>query len=732
MIAKVKLERQQDAMQCGVACLKMICGAYGRRISLRELEGMCHAGAEGVSALGITDAAQEMGFHTVCTRLDAEQLCRVQLPAILHWEGNHFVVLYGTRRSGREFLIADPATGKRRMNREELERGWCSSAAAGKERGIAILMEPGPEFGKESGGKHSGERSLKFVAGYIRQYRRFFGQIALGLGAGSLLELAVPFLTQAIVDTGIKGKDISFIWLVLIAQMMLMAGRTAIDFIRSRILLHIGMKINISLVSDFLIKLLRLPMDFFDTKRLGDLMQRMGDHQRVQNFLTSSVLEIAFAAVSLVVLGVVLALYSLPIFAVFVAGSALYAAWTAFFMSRRKTLDYMLFEKNSKNSNKTYQFLTAMQEIKLQDCEQRRRWEWEDVQAETYDVSMRALRLQQIQQTGAFFINQTKNVLITAMSALAVIEGDISIGMMMAIQYVTGQLNAPVQQLMSFIYSLQDVRISLERINDIRRRPEERERCGTRREASDPQAGIELRDLEFRYNPHSPRPVLDSVSAVVPKGKVTAIVGTSGSGKSTLIKLMLGYYAQQRGELNVMGAPLLDHDLKWWRRQCGVVMQDGVIFSESIARNIASADGEIDLKRLEEAARTACIHDFIMTLPNGYDTEIGADGVGLSQGQKQRILIARAVYRNPEFIFLDEATNSLDANNERAIVENLKQFYRGRTVVVVAHRLSTVRDADSIIVMEKGRIAEAGTNDELVAARGAYYNLVKNQLELGS
>lgn len=574
---------------------------------------------------------------------------------------------------------------------------------------------------------------FKFLFGYIKQYRRYFAQIILGLLLGSVLQLVLPFLTQSIVDVGIRNNDIGFIWLVLIGQLMLTFSRTAVDFIRRWLLLHISMRINISLVSDFFIKLLRLPMSFFDTKLMGDLLQRMNDHSRVNSFLTSQTLSVMFSLISFVVFGAVLFIYNSFIFLVFLAGSIIYGIWIALFMRRRKVLDYELFEQQAINSNKTYQFITSMQEIKLQDCEQRRRWEWEDVQADLFKVQMKSLKLTQTQEAGSIFINELKNIIITVLSATAVIHGDLTLGMMLAVQYIIGQLNSPVEQLMAFFYSLQDVKISLERINEIHLQNNEEDRGRDQKtEFDNGGKAISLRNVVFKYDPHSLRTTIGGVNIEIPEGKVTAIVGASGSGKTTLIKLMLGYYPVMDGHIYIGYSPLSKYSLKWWRRQCGVVMQDGVIFSESIARNIAVDDGEIDKERLMKAAEIANVKDFVMALPLRFDTIIGRDGVGLSQGQRQRILIARAVYKNPDFIFLDEATNSLDAGNERAIVENLNRFYKGKTVVVVAHRLSTVRNADQIVVLDGGKVVETGTHESLTAKRGAYYNLVKNQLELGS
>ena len=682
----------------------------------------------------MSQAASELGFETASVRLSPYELSQSPLPAILHWNQNHFVVLYRIDRRGR-YHIADPGKGLLTYSRDEFMRRWASTRSGDEDRGIALLLQPGPRFGQSKAeSEQAGERrSFRFLVGYIKQYRGYFAQIFLGLLLGCVLQLAMPFLTQAIVDRGIHDADIGLIWLILLGELMIVTGRTATDFIRRWLLLHISMRINISLVSDFFIKLLKLPMSFFDTKLMGDLLQRMSDHSRVQSFLTGQTLGVMFTMLSFVVFGAVLFVYSQLIFTVFVIGSLCYALWISAFLRRRKVIDYELFECQAVNQNRTYQFITTMQEIKLQDCERRRRWEWEDAQADLFEVQMRSLSLQQTQEAGSIFINEVKNIVITVFAATAVINGDMTLGAMLAVQYVIGQLNSPVAQIMSFIYSLQDVKILLERINEIHgRRNEEDDGELLTRYADDKNRSITLNDIDFRYDLHALNNTLDNITFTVPQGQVTAIVGASGSGKTTLIKLMLGYYPVNCGSIDIAGADINRYSMTWWRRRCGVVMQDGVIFSESIARNIAVSDGDIDEARLEEAARTACIHDYIMSLPLRYNTKIGRDGVGLSQGQKQRILIARAVYRNPDYIFLDEATNSLDARNEREIVSNLSRFYRGRTVVVVAHRLSTVRDADNIIVLDAGRIVESGNHDSLIAARGHYYNLVKNQLELGN
>ena len=703
---------------------------------MERLSQICHVTSEGVSLLGISEAANDMGLHSVCVRTTIDNLSQAPLPCILHWNQNHFVVLYKVRK-GKRFYVADPGKGLVSYSRDEFRNHWVSTRSGGEDKGIAMLLEPTPAFysPKAEGNGEDGKenpRSFRFLFGYIREYKRYFGQVVLGLAVGSLLQLVLPFLTQSIVDVGIQNQNLGFIWLILLGQLMLTFSRTAIDFIRRWLLLHISMRINISLVSDFFIKLLKLPMSFFDTKLMGDLMQRMGDHGRVNSFLTGQTLSIAFSLFSFVVFSVVLLLYNGLIFAIFLIGSLLYGLWMMLFLRRRKVLDYELFEQQAINNNKTYEFITSMQEIKLQDCEQRRRWEWEDTQADLFAVQMKSLKLQQTQEAGSIFINEVKNIVITVVAAAAVIHGQMTLGMMLAVQYIIGQLNSPVEQLMSFFYSLQDVRISLERINEIHRVEDENGKTGLQTSLADNSRGIDIEGIMFKYDPHALSKTLDSVTIHIPKGKVTAIVGASGSGKTTLVKLMLGYYPVLEGQILIGGTDINTLNKKWWRRQCGVVMQDGIIFSESIARNIAVDDGEIDNQRLLRAAQIACIHDYVMSLPLKYNTKIGRDGVGLSQGQRQRILIARAVYKNPDYIFLDEATNSLDANNERAIVENLDTFYQGKTVVVVAHRLSTVRNADQIVVIDHGKVVETGNHETLTAKRGAYYNLVRNQLELGN
>ena len=717
-------------MQCGISCLGMICRHYGKKAPLRVLEEHCQASKDGISLKSLADLCETLKMDYTAGKAGLADLPDCPLPCILHWNQNHFVVLYRIDGNGERFWIADPAKGKYRLNREEFSRHWLSTSSNDTEKGVAMFVQKTAEFDNLNIEDFENRRSFRFLWKYILQYRRYFLQIILGLGLGCVLQLIMPFLTQWIVDIGISHRDIKFIWLVLLGELMIVTGRTVTDFIRRWLLLHISMRINISIVSDFFIKLLKLPMSFFETKLLGDLLQRMGDHTRIQTFLTNQVLGIVFTVLSFIVFGVVLFVYDIQVFCIFFLGCLVYGIWIAHFLDKRKVLDYQLFEQQAISQNRTYQFITNIPEIKLQDCERRRRWEWEDAQAELFGVQMKAMKLQQTQEAGSVFINEIKNILITVFAATAVIDGQITLGAMLAIQYIVGQLNSPVEQLMQFVYSLQDVKISLERINEVHEAENEESRKNCCREFSHGKS-IKLENVDFKYDIHSLRNTLTDISFTIPEGKVTAIVGASGSGKTTLIKLMLGYYPALNGKITVAGNDINGYDLKWWRRHCGVVMQEGVIFSESIARNIAVNDGEIDLERLENAARIACIHDYVMSLPLKYNTLIGRDGVGLSEGQKQRIRIARAVYKNPDFIFLDEATNSLDAQNERHIVDNLEKFYNGKTVIIVAHRLSTVKNADNIVVVDGGRIVETGTHRDLIDRKGAYFNLVSNQLELG-
>ena len=721
-------------MDCGPTCLRMIARYYGKVYSLQYLRTRSYITRAGVSMLGISEAAENIGFRTKGYRLTWEELQdEVPFPCIVHWKQRHFVVVYDVKRKrkGEVVYVADPAIGLLQYSKEEFLKCWLSSSFNGQRIGTALLLEPTPEFYHLDEEDPVKKLTFRYLLGYLRPYQKYIIQLGLAMLTGSMISMIFPFLTQAIVDYGINNSDLNFILMVLVAQVMLSVGTMANDMIRSWIMLHVTTRISISLISDFLIKLMKLPVSFFDVKLIGDIMQRIGDHSRIQSFLTGSLINILFAVFTLIIYSFIMASYHLGVLGIFFAGSAFYVGWVIIFLRRRRELDYKRFQQASANQSNIVQLVTGMQEIKLNGCEQQKRWEWERIQARLFKVSVKGLVLSQSQQVGATFINQAKNVFISFLSAKAVVTGDMTLGMMMAVQYIIGQLNAPIEQFIGFTQAAQDARISMERLGEIRERDdEERPEDNLIREIPHDK-GISIRNVIFQYEgPHSDK-VLDGINLEIPPNQVTAIVGTSGSGKTTLVKLLLGFYRPTEGEILLGDRSLERYSPREWRKHCGVVMQEGYIFSDSISGNIGVIDEYPAPEKVEQAAGTANIHETIEAMPLRYDTKIGNDGTGLSTGQKQRILIARAVYKDPGFIFLDEATNALDTNNERVIMENLDRFFRGRTVVVVAHRLSTVKKADQIVVLEKGKIVERGTHRELVEKKGEYYHLVKDQLELG-
>ena len=720
---------QHDAMDCGPTCLRMVAAYYGKRYSLEGLREKSFITREGVSMLGISEAAEKIGFRSICVQVGYEKLQEAPLPCIIHWNQQHFVVVY--KLNDKHVWVADPGAGKLKYTKEEFCNCWLSSRKNEEDTGVALLLEPTPEFYTiEDEGDEVNRKGFSFLYSYLRPYRGLVGQLLLGLLLGSMIQLMLPFLTQSVVDFGINNQNLGFIYLVLIAQLMLSFSSSAVDFIRGWILLHLGTRINIALISDFLIKLMKMPIAYFDSKMTGDILQRINDHKRIQDFLTGSSLSVIFSVFNIIIFGIVLLVYSGMIFLIFMGGSTLYVTYVWLFMKKRAELDHKRFAQQSANQSTVVQLVNGMQEIKLSACEQQKRWEWERIQAKLFRVNIKSLALRQYQDSGAVLINQSKNLLITALVASLVVKGEMTLGMMLSVQYIIGQLNSPVNELIAFARDMQDARLSMDRLSEVRDKPDEED--PTRELLREIPEGKEIRlqNLTFKYDPLSEYPTLDDINLVIPPGKQTAIVGMSGSGKTTLVKLLLGFYPPASGDIFIGDTPLGSYSIREWRKRCGVVMQDGFIFSDSIAGNIAPGVEHIDKKRLRHAAEVANIHDFIEELPLAYNTKIGQEGHGLSQGQKQRILIARAVYKDPEFIFFDEATNALDANNERTIMNNLQTFFKGRTSVVVAHRLSTVRNAEQIIVIEQGRIAETGTHEALIALEGRYYKLVKNQLEL--
>ncbi len=723
--------KQLDAMDCGPTCLRMIAKYYGKTYTLQTLRTKSYLSRDGVSMMGISEAAESIGFRTMGVSLTPEQLFgnTTPFPLIVHWQQKHFVVVYKVKKD--KVFVSDPAFGLVKYTREEFLKNWISIHKEGDRKGLALLLETTPDFYAEEGEKID-KSSFRFLLSYLKPYKKFIIQLVLGMLLGSILQLLFPFLTQSIVDVGINNQDIGFIYLILIAQLVLFVSRMSVDFIRGWILLHLSTRMNISLISDFLIKLMKLPLGFFDIKLIGDILQRIGYQRRIENFLTSSSLNIIFSLFNLVTFGIVLAIYSWKILLLFVIGSALYFAWLSVFMRKRRSLDFKRFSSLAENQSKLIQLISGVQDIKLYHAERQKRWEWENIQGTLFKINIKSLALTQYQEAGGVFINETKNILITFLAATAVIHGEMTLGMMLAVSYILGQLNSPIEQMIHFMHMTQDAKISMERLGEIHKEENEEKEDRTEMIMMPESNDLLIKDLSFYYEgPHS-RKVLDGVSLEILADKVTAVVGVSGSGKTTLIKLLLSFYEPVDGEIRVGDTMLQSLSPQIWRRRCGVVMQDGFIFSDTIARNIALGEEYIDTDRLLYAVRMANIKNFIESLPIGYNTKVGSGGQSLSGGEKQRVLIARAVYKKPEFLFIDEGTSSLDAENEKVIIDNLQEFFKGRTVVVVAHRLSTVRHADQIVVLDSGKIAEIGKHDDLIRKKGSYYNLVKNQLELGT
>ena len=722
---------QVDSKDCGPTCLKIISKHYGKTINIQVLRDFSETNREGSNLLFISDAAEKIGFRTLGIKLNLERLNEAPLPCVLHWNKNHYVVLYKIKKN--KYFISDPAFGLLEYHPAELLKSWIgNNAYENTEEGIALLLEPTPKFFQSEFDKED-KKGLGFslLSQYVLRYKSFLIQLSIGLLASSLLLLIFPFLTQSIVDVGIQNQNTHFIYLILFAQLFLFAGRTGLELIRSWILLHLSTRIKISLISDFFIKLMNLPISFFDVRMTGDIMQRINDHHRIERILTTSSLDVLFSVVNMFIMGGVLAYYNLQIFFVFFAGSILYFGWITLFLKRREALDYKRFSEVSQEQSKVMELINGMQEIKLHNAEKQKRWGWEYVQARLFRVSIKGLVLEQTQTIGSSVINELKNIFIVFLSAKLVIDGQITLGMMMAISSIVGGLNGPIAQLIGFVREVQDAKISLARLSEIHDKEDEIQQEVYQTQEVPKDCAIEIKNLSYRYL-GSDIPVLENLNLSIPAHKVTAIVGVSGSGKTTLMKLLLKFYEPDKGEINLGNTQLKNITQKSWRANIGAVMQEGFIFNDSIANNIAVGIENINKERLVYAADVANIKEYISGLPLGYNTKIGSEGVGMSTGQKQRLLIARAVYKNPEMLFFDEATSALDANNEKEIMGKLDIFFNNKTVVVIAHRLSTVMNADQIVVLDKGKIIEIGSHSALVEQKGNYFELVRNQLQLGN
>lgn len=723
--------RQTESKDCGPTCLKIIAKHYGKIIKIQELRDYCETNRYGSNLLMLSDASEKIGLRSIGAKMSAEQLPEIPLPCILHWNKGHYVVLYSIKKG--IYYISDPAIGLMTYTTEEFLKFWIgNNANKTTEEGIVLLLEPTPQFQQNDFDKDNGN-SLGFglLFKYLFAYKSFVAQLAIGLTAGSVLQLIAPFLTQSILDVGVNNANISFIYMILFAQLFLFFGSTAMQLIQSWIMLHLSARIKISLISDFFIKLMNLPISFFDVRLTGDIMQRINDHHRIEQIITSSSLNTLFSMINMVIMGGVLAYYNIQIFVVFFVGSFLYFVWIILFLKRREKLDYKRFAAVSQEQSKVIELINGMQEIKLHNAEKQKRWGWEYLQARLFKVSMEGLILGQTQSIGSSFINQFKNIIIVILSAKLVIDGQITLGMMLAISSIVGSLNGPISQLIGFIQEVQDAKISLARLSEIHDKEDEIQRNEMQTKEIDADATIVISELSFRYI-GSDENVLENLNVTIPSNKITAIVGMSGSGKTTLMKLLLKFYKPCSGVVKVGKTDLENINQKSWRNHIGAVMQEGFIFNDTIANNIAIGVDSIDKERLVYAADVANIEEYISGLPLGYNTKIGSEGMGMSSGQKQRMLIARAVYKNPEMLFFDEATSALDANNEKEIMRKLDVFFKNKTVVVIAHRLSTVMNADQIVVLEKGKIIEIGNHQELVNKQGSYFELVRNQLQLGT
>lgn len=721
--------RQLDNKDCGPTCLRMIAKYYGKTFSREFLRDKSSITKTGVTMAGIAEAAEAIEMRTLGMRISLESLVtEAPTPFIVPWRQKHFVVVYKTSKT--KIYVADPAQGLLTYSHEDFKKAWTNTP---DDTGFVLLLEANPQFYALEEDKTK-TKGFSFLLPYFRPYKKLIRQLFVGLLVATIIQFILPFLMQTVVDVGVNNRDIPFIYLILISQLVLILTQTLVSVFREWLLIHITSRFNIKMVSDFLFKMLKLPVSYFDTRNAGEHLQRITDHTRIQNFVSSATLNMIFSIITFIIFNCILAHYSLTIFFVFIIGAILYVGWTFFFLKKRAELDYKRFDEASQSQNSLIQIINGVKEIKINNSQRKNRWKWEFNQISLFKTSLSTLKIAQYQTIGATFINEIKNIVITFLAAKAVVEGNLTLGMMISTQYIVGQLNLPLSNFITFIQTWQDAKISLERLSQVHTRDDEDLATAKKSNELPNAKTIEIKDLSYRYGGKSTPFVLKNVSCIIPEGKTTAIVGASGSGKTTLMKLLLKFYEPTKGSINIGSIDLNSINNDFWRINCGAVMQDTFMFNDTIAGNISESEQNemIDRAKLNNAAFVSNIDDFIQKLPNKFNTELGTSGIRLSGGQEQRIMIARAVYKDPFYLFFDEATSALDANNEKVIMENLNAFITGKTAIIVAHRLSTVKNADNIIVLENGEIVEQGNHNDLTKLRGKYYELVKNQLELGN
>lgn len=724
MFNSFPIDRQMDSQDCGPACLKMIAKYFGRFYSLQYLRDKCSIGKNGVSMLDLSNGAESIGLRTLAVKITIDQLVTdIPLPVILYWKESHYIVVYKT--SKKSVYVADPAKGIIKYSKEEFVEGWYLNEES---IGVALAVEPTADFRKTEKQKEISAKYFSSILSYFMPYKQSFGVVFFIMLIVTLLQGILPFISKAVIDVGIKTHDIKFINMILFGNVAILFSITIFNVIRDWVLLHVTSRVNISMISDYLIKLMNLPVAFFENKLLGDILQRAQDHERIRNFIMNNFLSLVFSILTFIIFGLILLWYSSTIFWVFMAGSVLYVGWVLIFLHVRKKLDWEYFEIMSKDQSFWVETITAIDDIKIANYEKQRRWKWEEIQAQLYFINKKVMSITNAQNLGSQFIDNIKNMAIVFLCALAVIKGEITFGVMISTQFILGMLNAPLASFINFIISAQYAKISFMRMNEIKQLPDESEMLNASESVILPEGlDVKLSNVAFQYSSSS-NPVLKNINLIIPEGKVTAIVGGSGSGKSTLLKLLLRLYKTSYGNITVGGVNMNNINLHQWRSMCGVVMQDGKMFSDTVLNNIVLDDDKIDYEKVRKVCKIAQIDSEIDQMPKGYNTKIGENGRGLSGGQKQRILIARALYREPKFLFLDEATNALDGVNEQKVVAALKESFIKKTVIVVAHRLSTIKSADQIVVLDNGYIVEVGSHEQLITYQhGIYTQLVASQ-----